>query len=114
MQIASRQIAAFFEIYDAWLSPTLEKRPLRLGVLDASETDVDRAFAPIVEYATFTPIFNATGQPAISLPLHWTADGLPIGVQLAGRFGDEGLLFRLASQLESARPWSTRRPPHWG
>jgi amidase len=113
-QLASRQIAAFFETYDTWFSPTLEKPPLPLGTLDGSETDIDKAFAPIVEYATYTPIFNVTGQPAISLPLHWTASGLPVGVQLAGRFGDEGLLFRLAAQLEIARPWIEHRPPIWG
>jgi len=113
IQLAARQIAAFFETYPAWLSPTLEKPPLALGTLDVRETDVDRAFAPIVEYASYTPIFNATGQPAISLPLHWTASGLPVGVQIAGRFGDEGLLFRLAAQLERAQPWSARKPPIW-
>ncbi len=113
-QIAARQIAAFFETYDAWFSPTLEKPPLPLGRLDGCETDIEKAFAPIVEYASYTPIFNSTGQPAISLPLHWTADGLPVGVQAAGRFGDEGLLFRLAAQLETARPWIDRRPPIWG
>jgi len=58
-------------------------------------------------------VFNATGQPAISLPLHQSADGLPIGVHLVGRFGDEGLLFRLAAQLEKACPWTGRRPPVW-
>jgi amidase len=113
-QLASRQIAAFFETYDAWFSSTLDKPPLPLGSLDGHETDIDKAFAPIAEYTNFTPIFNATGQPAVSLPLHWTACGLPVGVQIAGRFGDEGLLFRLAAQLETARPWIKRRPPTWG
>jgi amidase len=113
-QLASRQIAAFFETYDAWFSPTLEKPPLPLGSFDSRETDIERAFAPIIEYATFTPIFNLTGQPAVSLPLHWTACGLPVGVQIAGRFGDEGLLFRLAAQLEIAQPWIERKPPTWG
>ena len=59
----------------------------------------------------FTAIFNATGQPAISLPLHWTEDGLPIGVQLVAPFGREDLLIRVAAQLERARPWADRRPP---
>jgi amidase len=114
IQLASRQIAAFFETYDAWFSSTLDQPPLPLGSLDGHETDIEAAFAPIVEYTNFTPIFNATGQPAVSLPLHWTACGLPVGVQIAGRFGDEGLLFRLAAQLERARPWIERRPPTWG
>jgi amidase len=112
-QLASRQIAGFFETYDAWFSSTLDKPPLPLGSLDGHETNIETAFAPIVEYLNFTPIFNATGQPAVSLPLHWTASGLPVGIQIAGRFGEEGLLFRLAAQLEMARPWIERKPPTW-
>ena len=112
-QLAARQIGAFFERYDAWLCPTLEKPPLPLGTIDCNETNIEKVFAPILEYATFTPVFNATGQPAVSLPLHWTATGLPVGIQIAGRFGDEALLFRLAAQLEAARPWIDRKPPIW-
>jgi amidase len=67
----------------------------------------DRTYA----FVPFTPIFNATGQPAMSVPLHWTDTGLPIGTHLVGRFGDEGTLFRLAGQIERARPWTDRRPP---
>jgi amidase len=113
-QLAGRQIGAFFESYDAWLSPTLARPPMRNGTLDRNETDLDKAFAPILDYATFTPVFNATGQPAVSLPLHRTAAGLPVGVQFAGRFGEEGLLYRLAGQIEAARPWIQHRPPNWG
>ncbi len=114
VQLASRQIAAFFETHDAWFTTTLAAPPLPLGSFDGRETDVEKAFAPIVEHLSFTPVFNATGQPAISLPLHWTSGGLPVGVQFAGRFGDEGSLFRLAAQLETALPWRDRKPPIWG
>ena len=63
------------------------------------------------DYIPFTPLFNVTGQPAMSVPLHWNAAGLPIGMQFAARFGDDATLFRLAGQLERARPWFERRAP---
>jgi amidase len=65
----------------------------------------------VFTYVSFTPLFNTTGQPAISLPLHWSAGGLPVGVQFAARFGDEASLIRIASQIEEAQPWAGRRPP---
>ncbi|MEX2297099.1 MAG: amidase family protein, partial [Dongiaceae bacterium] len=64
-----------------------------------------------VHYSPFPPVFNISGQPAISLPLHWTADGLPVGLQFAGRAGEEMTLLKLAAQLEEAKPWFGRRPP---
>jgi amidase len=63
------------------------------------------------DFIPWTPVFNITGQPAMSVPLHWNSDGLPIGLQFAGAFGDEATLFKLAGQLERARPWDDRLPP---
>ncbi|HJW22197.1 MAG TPA: amidase family protein, partial [Candidatus Limnocylindrales bacterium] len=108
---ATRQFAAFFETHDAWLTPTLARRPQPLGVLNQSLGGAtawqrfDDSFNP------WNPMANISGQPAMSVPLWWTVDDLPIGVLLTGRYGDEAGLFRLAGQLESARPWAGRRPP---
>jgi amidase/6-aminohexanoate-cyclic-dimer hydrolase len=105
-----RQMARFLERYDALLTPTLATPPLELGRLALTNTDFERLAQDIMATVGFTQIFNVAGNPAMSVPLHWNADGLPIGVQFAGRFGDEATLFRLAGQLESARPWFDRRP----
>jgi amidase len=113
LQLASRQIAGFFEQHDVWLTPTLGAPPVKLGAIDPRATDAEAAFAEMLDYVPFTPAFNATGQPAISLPLHQSADGLPIGVHFAARFGEEDLLLRLAGQLERAHPWHERRPAIW-
>ena len=67
--------------------------------------------AGVLPYSPFCAAFNASGQPAASLPLHWTADGLPVGVQLAAAFGADELLIALAAEIEAARPWFERRPP---
>ena len=106
----SRRIAAFFERHDLWLTPTLAQPPLALGHFDIESGDVDRWVARLVAFVPFTYPFNVTGQPAASVPLHWSPDGLPIGCQFVARYGDEALLFRIAAQLERARPWFDRRP----
>ncbi len=67
----------------------------------------------IALFAHANPFYNISGQPAITLPLHWTAEGLPLGVLFGGKFGDEGTLFQLAGQIERARPWKDRHPPVW-
>jgi len=111
LQQISRQVARFFEKYDIWLTPTLAEPPLPLGSFDASPDNPMRGFDRAVEFVPFTPVANATGQPAMSVPLCWNKEGLPVGTHFFGRFGDEGTLFRLAAQLEAARPWAGRRPP---
>ena len=92
-------------------TPTLAQPPLPLGSFDSPAEDPMRGMKVSAEFAPFTPICNMTGQPAMSMPLLWNADGLPIGTHFVGRFGDEATLFRLAAQLEAARPWAGRRPP---
>jgi Asp-tRNA(Asn)/Glu-tRNA(Gln) amidotransferase A subunit family amidase len=106
----TRQIAAFFRDYDVLLTPTLAELPVKLGVIDMMSEDVDAYRERLWRFTPFTYAFNVTGQPAMSVPLAW-ADGLPIGVQFVGRYADEASLFRLAAQLEQARPWADRRPP---
>jgi Asp-tRNA(Asn)/Glu-tRNA(Gln) amidotransferase A subunit family amidase len=110
LHAVGRQVARFFERYDVILTPTLATPPLELGRLALTNTDFERLTQDITATVGFTQVFNAAGNPAMSVPLHWNAEGLPIGVQFAGRFGDEATLFRLAGQLESARPWFDRRP----
>jgi amidase len=129
---AARDFQELFERYDVLLTPTLSCPPppigsLRLaggrrallamlGRLRAGRVlqwggAIGDAANTIFEFIPWTPVANVTGQPAMSVPLEWNADGLPIGMHFVGRWGDEGTLFRLAGQLERARPWFDRRPP---
>ncbi len=110
LQRISRVVAGFFAQYDVWLTPTLAEPPLLLGSFEDPD-DPLHGLRRSALFVPFTPIANATGQPAMSVPLFWNADGLPIGTHWVGRFGDEATLFRLAAQLETARPWTQRRPP---
>jgi amidase len=132
LQRWARRVGAFFADYDVLLTPTLAAPPPPIGAM--KPTPVQAAILAAVarlragallrvtglaaqlmkrplNFIPYTPLFNVTGQPAISLPLHWTASGLPIGMQFVARMGDEATLFRLASQLEAARPWFDRAPP---
>ena len=106
----SRTMARFHAKYDLWLTPTLGAPPWKLGHLDINRRDGLKVMEELSEYVPFTPIQNITGQPAINLPLHWNADGLPIGVQFVGAFGDELTLLQLAAQLEKAQPWFHKYP----
>ncbi len=110
LQAMAHDVGAFFETVDVWLTPTLCRRPAPLGYFDFATGERDEVIRRLGEYSGFTSLHNGTGHPAMSLPLQWTDDGLPLGVQIAGRYADEATLFRLAAQLETARPWSGRRP----
>lgn len=108
LQMAGRQTARFHETYDLWLTPTLGRPPVKLGTFDMNERDVTKSFGAQIDYVPFTAMQNATGQPAINLPLYWNKDNLPIGVQFVGRFGDEETLLKLAASIEKAAPWAAR------
>jgi amidase len=110
LQLMSRQIARFFVNHDIWLTPTIAEPPLPLGSFDSKPGNPFYGLERATAFVPFTPICNVTGQPAMSVPLYWNQDGLPIGTHFVARFGDEATLFRLAAQLEAARPWSVRRP----
>ncbi len=124
-----RSLAAFHESYDLFLTPTLAKPPLEVGALTSSDAlqrtsrlmtraragkllaasgVLDQIIAENIGWVPYTQLANLTGRPAISVPLHWTAAGLPLGVQLLGRLGADGLLLQLAAQLEEAQPWRQR------
>ena len=111
LQRISRDIADYFEGIDVLLTPTLAEPPAPLGTFDSPPGEPLTGLFRAATYVPFTPPFNVTGQPAISLPLQWNDAGLPIGVQFVGRFGDEETLLSLAGQLEEAAPWAGRRPP---
>jgi amidase len=111
LQRVARDIARLFLKYDLWLTPTLSEPPVPLGTFDSPPENPLQGLRRAETFVPFTPICNATGQPAMSVPLYWNAEGLPVGVHFVGRFGEEATLFRLAAQLESARPWAGRRPP---
>ncbi len=110
LYMSARSTARFHETYDLWLSPVLSAPPIKLGIIDVDEQDLEKAFAPIIDYAPFTAAVNGTGQPAIALPLHWSKDGLPVGVQFVARHSAEMLLLQFAAELEEAVGWSARRP----
>ncbi len=112
LQLVSRTMATFFERYDVWLTPTLGEPPVTLGTFDLTVEQL-REFGEqrILDFMPFTPICNVTGLPAMSVPLFWNASRLPVGTQFVAPFGAEARLFRLAAQLEEARPWAGRRPP---
>lgn len=110
----TRPIVAFWDHYDVLLTPTLALPPPEVGWIREQVSDGWGQFARAGEWVTYTPVFNMTGQPAVSVPLFFNDAGLPIGVQLAGRPADEATLIRLSARLEEARPWAARTPPAYG
>ncbi|MDP9225184.1 MAG: amidase family protein, partial [Actinomycetota bacterium] len=111
LQRISRAVAHWHQNWDLWLTPTVSSPPPPLGWFDSVPENPLRGYERDAEFCPFTPLQNITGQPAMSVPLWWNESELPVGVQFAARFGDETTLFRLAGQLEQARPWAERRPP---
>jgi amidase len=129
---AARSMGRFHQTYDLYLTPTVAHPPIRIGQLQLKAIEqtvfklidrlhlwglLHRSGMPIkmgiqrLSRTPFTQLANFTGQPAMSVPLHWTAEGLPCGMQFMARFGDEATLFRLAAQLEKEKPWFDQRPP---
>jgi amidase len=110
LQAHTRRLVSFLAPYDALLTPALAERPLPLGTLDTAAPEPMSTFTRSGLFTPFTPVFNASGQPGISLPLFQGEDGLPLGVQIVGRPAGEAALLALAAQLEEAQPWAHRRP----
>uniref|UniRef100_UPI00245616B9 amidase family protein n=1 Tax=Nocardia brasiliensis TaxID=37326 RepID=UPI00245616B9 len=106
----SAAVLGWWDEHDLLLTPTLAEPPLPVGALLSDAADPMAALERSVQFSPFTPFANFTGQPAISLPLHVTADGLPVGIQLVAAPGREDLLLQVATQLEIAAPWRDRRP----
>lgn len=132
LQLSARRIGHFFEDYDLLLTPTLAMPPVVTGSLQPQGTralaikvigrlnagcllnalgGIEASAEQVFEFIPYTPVFNVTGQPAMSVPLYWNDEGLPIGMHFVGRYGEEATLFRLAGQLEQAEPWIERLPP---
>jgi len=108
-----RIMGAFHQRYDVFLQSTLGTRVPKIGVLDLMRSDLDAYFEDVGRTAGLTPLANMTGQPSMSLPLHWDEAGLPVGIMATAGFGEDALLFSLAAQLEEAHPWADKRPPVW-
>jgi amidase len=111
LQAVMRPALEMMNGYDAVLSPTLASPPVPVGYFD--EVGPAENFERQKKFTPYTAVYNLSGQPAVNVPLHWNADGLPIGVMLAGRIGGEGTLISLSAQLEAARPWQHRHPSIW-
>ncbi len=109
-QVAAVRMANFLTRFDLLLTPTLARPPAKLGILGLSPADLGVYGQELASYSPFTSLANMTGQPSMSVPLHWSAEGLPVGAMFTGRYGEEATLLRLAAQLEKAQPWMHKRP----
>ncbi|MCF8506478.1 MAG: amidase [Caulobacter sp.] len=114
LHAAGRAVAAIHERFDVLLSSTLGSPPIPKGSLRGEPLDLAGYGPRLFAFMPNTQLFNVTGQPAMTVPLAWSRAGLPIGIQFVAPMGDEATLFRLAGQLEQARPWADRRPPFGG
>jgi amidase len=110
LELAARQYAGWFDNFDVILSPVLAHPAVPLGYV-RGDVPFEELSERLTDYVGYTPVHNVAGGPAMSVPLYWTADGLPVGSHFAARLGDERTLFELAYELERARPWASRRPP---
>jgi amidase len=110
LQAIAHETGAFLVDHDLFLTPVLGSPPVPLGRIDQS-LPWDEFVEMIFRYVAFTPLGNFAGLPAMSVPLHWTSEGLPVGSHFLGRFGEEETLFSLAGQLERAQPWADKKPP---
>jgi Asp-tRNA(Asn)/Glu-tRNA(Gln) amidotransferase A subunit family amidase len=108
-QSLGRLLGEFHQQYDVLLAPTLSSPPVPVGYISEASPEeyTDRLFG----YMGDTGLYNQTGQPSISLPLHWSKDNLPMGMMFTAAYGNDALLLQLAAQLEKSAPWSDRRPP---
>lgn len=106
-----RTMGRFFGQHDVYLTPTLAEPPIALGVLDSNATDLDAYLERFWQYCPFTPLANVCGLPSMSVPLCWSGQGLPLGMMFSAAYANDALLFRVAAQLEQARPWKDRHPP---
>jgi amidase len=114
MHALGRLMAGFHAKFDLWLTPCLGEPPPKLGDLQPSDSseplDFDGHLKRVFEFVPVTGLANMTGQPAMTVALYWNEAGLPIGVHIFAPFGNEAMLFRVAGQLEQARPWMDRLP----
>ncbi|MFQ5698920.1 MAG: amidase [Myxococcota bacterium] len=113
LRATNRQVLSLFEEFEVYLTPVMGTPPPAIGHIDPVRVPPRELSRRQAEAFPFTPPFNFTGQPAMSVPLAWSREGLPLGMQFAARYADEATLFRLAAQLEQARPWADRRPVIW-